>query len=282
MAPIGSSNKHVQSLILWLSTLKFAVFFFVTCFLLYSYPGLLLALIVLQILEYSVHGKHREIGLFGHKNATHSLRGKGTLPLTLAGLLGITMGLVTFELFWAHVEFFDQSQVYRDVVPSSSPLALADASQIIFSTESKVDRSRGVGFRLGASETYCLAPIVETGAPTVGVKVNFFAVGMNCCPSPGTFLCDDAAKLGAYGGAVIGSGGLFLAHPQAHGYRKAKLKAESLFQIPENDDAIFLRWKKAPSEIRDGYQQLSVIFFGVSTLLFLLIAWLTRSKWILI
>ena len=221
----------VQTVILWASTIKFMIFQASTSFFIYKYPAIFYICLAYQLVEYwfMQSGDSDDISGRERKSVPHK-RSRGRMPLMLACILGFGFGFMQFELLWAHVEFYDYSQTYRDQSANVDARQVADASQIRFNKGTEVDTKRGVAYRTG-SANYCIAPIVQSTATTTttaaGMKevVNFWAVGQNCCGTEdGSFTCDQAANKGTHAGAVISEGGIIAPNWVLGAYEKARLK----------------------------------------------------------
>lgn len=115
------------------------------------------------------------------------LRGKLLVQFTLSGIVfGGFFGWIIFTYFF-HASFATAAaQHYVNAIPSSPAGGFADAGEISFSVETRIDASRGVGFA-SAGGVYCLAPVVDQ---PIDKNIQFFAIGEDCCGARGGFACN--------------------------------------------------------------------------------------------
>lgn len=156
-------------------------------------------------------------------------------------------GLYNYHTHMFQYWSYDENRAYTNVLPSEPASAHADAGKIVFANTARVDTTRAVGYKAGA--TYCVAPILDD---TQLDRVEFFAAGLDCCPSRGDFTCDDAWSPTAKSGVVIlDSDGFFPAKRDY--YLKAVKQAAAAFQMVAAEHPILVRWVADPQLIQDGY-----------------------------
>jgi hypothetical protein len=141
-------------------------------------------------------------------------------------------------------------RTYTNVLPAEPAEAHADAGKIYFSPDSKVDITRAVGFQAQGG-VYCVAPILDE---TEIARVNFWAVGRDCCKSRASFNCDEAWNAEAHSGAVVlDTGAPQISFNQLDFYNKAVKEAQSLYEIASADNPIFVRWVLDPAAMQTEY-----------------------------
>lgn len=106
---------------------------------------------------------------------------------------------------------------------------------------SVVDTSRAAGYRDGS--IYCAAPVMSSASfGSSVVRVNYWAVGIDCCQGSGSFTCDAArSSRGEYGVPLL-SGGMPCAGCNAARFEQAVRKAEALFGVVSAPGALRIRW----------------------------------------
>jgi hypothetical protein len=159
----------------------------------------------------------------------------------MAVVLGIVFGLVVYGSFGRPSIVYAGSRIYKNAVPSAPAASYADGGRIVFADEAKLSAGQSVGYYADDANTYCVAAIRDAAATP---RVEFWAIGINCCGFKGEFTCGAAKDPDAKGGLVVlDKRGLF---PQEGGGREyfelARKKAEATFGLPHTDDALYVRW----------------------------------------
>lgn len=174
-------------------------------------------------------------------------------PLMFLGLmclgtvvLGGVVGGANYSWHMRSYYHFVDSREYTNVLPSEPAAAHADAGKIIFSAGAVVDKTKSVGYNHGS--LYCVAPIIDTYTLP---RVEYWAVGVDCCAPRSDFACDDALKGGVRGGMVISDGG-FLQHGNAEYYHRAVQVAQAAFDLQSAPEPIYVRWVADPTAVNDA------------------------------
>merc|ERR1712224_227962 len=68
------------------------------------------------------------------------------ITTALGTVFGVFCGLYNFDVYYIFVEFYKNSMVYNDLVPSMNSRAVIDAGRLSFAPDSFVDVARSVGF----------------------------------------------------------------------------------------------------------------------------------------
>lgn len=128
-------------------------------------------------------------------------------PLLASMMLAFTalVFLGSMHLYWAHVQpmrALSFAREYKGVYPQLPAVAFTDAAFLQFSGNTTVDVTKGVNMKsLDAGlHTFCAAPI---GNEASTGRVEFWAVGVDCCHENGKFECDDSGKAGAKNAYVM-------------------------------------------------------------------------------
>merc|ERR1719149_529094 len=124
--------------------------------------------------------------------------------------------------------------------------ARSDAAVITFqnvkagSAWTSVDTSRAAGYR-GDGGIYCAAPILDpTEALGDIMRVEFWAIGINCCDDFGSFTCDASREFPGGGtGVVMKEGGMPCIGCHAEQFRLAAAKAAGVNRMVSAPGALF-------------------------------------------
>jgi len=211
--------------------------------------------------------------------------GSWFLFLGMLCLFGVLFGTLTGSYnYWTHMFqywSYDENRAYSNVLPTEPAEAHADAGKIVFSHTARVDTTRAVGYKSGS--VYCVAPILDD---TQLDRVEYWAAGIDCCPSRGDFNCDDSwnpkAKSGVVildttaGDAAVSSGdtsvGFSLWKSKRDYYVKAVREAEANFALTSAEHPLFVRWVGDPQMIQDDYWRSGVGFLVATVCIYLLIS----------
>merc|ERR1719235_1022190 len=121
----------------------------------------------------------------------------GTLGF-VAVIFGTLAGLYNYHTHMFQYWSYDENRSYTNVLPSEPAAAHGDAGKMVFANTARVDTTRAVGYKAGT--TYCVAPILDDAQLD---RVEYWAAGIDCCPSRGDFVCDDAWNPKAKSGVVV-------------------------------------------------------------------------------
>jgi len=165
-----------------------------------------------------------------------------SMILPIAVVAGSIGGLYTYDVYAVYPNFYSNARVYSDVVPSQTSAAVADAGKLVFSSSSFVDRNHSTSYTTERGSIYCVAPVMD---PTQEPKVEFWAVGINCCSVTGTkmdFTCDAAEDKDAHGGIVVFDNNNFFSKSRFDEYTMARKKAEATFKFISTPSPAYVRW----------------------------------------
>lgn len=197
----------------------------------------------------------------GDRKAITSLMA-GLLCL-VAVIAGTVCGLYNYyEHMFAYWSFLDNG-VYTNLLPSEPAAMHKDAGKIFFSDFARVDTTKSVGYKDGP--VYCVAPITdEVPAP----KMQYWAVGQNCCSQRADFNCDDAWSAKAHSGVVVLESNELIPSRRDQ-YMKAVKLAESTYDIVSAPDPILVRWVAEPEVVQDDYWRSGIGFLIASVCIYL-------------
>lgn len=167
-----------------------------------------------------------------------------SMILPIAVIAGSIGGLYTYDVYAVYPSFYSNARVYADVVPSQSSAAVADAGKLVFSAASFVDVNASTSYTTERGNIYCIAAVRD---PTQGPKIEFWAVGIDCCSTTGinrVFTCDAAKDKDAHGGIVVFDNNNFFASSRFDEYTLARKKAEAKFSLQSTPEPTYVRWVK--------------------------------------
>lgn len=160
-------------------------------------------------------------------------------------VMGTWVGLFAYHCCIEEYWMSEKLESRANVLPGEPAGAYANAGNIIFADEARVDSSKSAGFKDG--NVFCVAP-VASDSPMDAVQ--FWAAGANCCEARGGFVCDDAWNSKAHAGVVIRNGSFSVVHDDIYGqYMKAVKLAETTYSIASAQKPIFVRWVENPVEV---------------------------------
>lgn len=202
--------------------------------------------------------------------ATNHVSGSIYLPLAvslkMALIVGAFLGMYCFSLYGYQLRVYENSRSYHNAVPSEPALAVADGALIYFAEESHVDLEHSANFFAEDGHMYCAAPIKDLSGTR---RVEFWAVGRDCCTQNG-FFCDDAQIPTAKGGAVIFDTPSFFAESVIKHYDDVRKKAEAAHTLDSAKSPCYVRWvttdkleEVVPNLVSELYW-----FIGVSIVLY--------------
>lgn len=197
--------------------------------------------------------------------------------LIAAALTGTAGGLHIYYRSMLYYFHYRAAVSYTNIAASQPALMLADAGSVRFTSDSRVDGTRSVGFQSALDATrFCIAPVVDSSmSPTE--PVSFFAVGVGCCSWRGRFHCDDAEDASAKG-ALMSVSPQELVSPfmqwavrdpvQHESYEDALLLQQAVYATPLAKQVRLLRWTKDPANLQDAFLSQALVTAAVYIILF--------------
>lgn len=192
-------------------------------------------------------------------------------PLGLLGILclvAVALGVVTGDLGWRRVfRQFWWSRTgfnYQDETIQTPSDARSDAYSMNFNRkdkQAKVDTERSAGYR--SSHTFCAAPVLDRQM-VVGQynRVNYWAIGIDCCSPIGSFWCDDSRDSAATIGIVALDGGIGCAGCYRDEFRQAINKAEANYGLVSGGSKIIaVQWVKSLDSFNSRLSWKAVLYY---------------------
>lgn len=209
----------------------------------------------------------------GRRGGPVSLATIGVLSI-VAAASGTAAGVYGWERFYR--QYWWTQTGFQGAQTSAATPAMARSDFAVVSfwdsnsnapyNESRVDPEMAAGYK--DTDYYCVAPILQPSTASATLKrVNFWAVGVDCCQRYGHFTCDDSRKWDAGSGVVMLEGGFPCPSCNVDNFRKAVTKAESAFGLVSADGAVFVRWVKDPSSVVTGLLFNALAFLVLSAFL---------------
>lgn len=119
--------------------------------------------------------------------------------------------------------------------------AASDAAFFNFAKNASVDATRAAGFRNG--DIYCAAPILDADVALGDVvRVDYWAIGINCCDDFGSFTCDAARTNYGGSGVVMKGGGMPCFDCHTDKFRMAAAKASGVNNMVPAPGALYVRY----------------------------------------
>lgn len=235
-----------------------------------------MAVTIMEIVVFLIAG-----GFFVMSVTTHKKSKLPLFPLGCLMLIAVAFSMVFVESGWNNCwrQFWWMHTGTSYGASGSTPAeARSDASVLTFNgvkngtAWTSVDATRAAGYRNG--DIYCAAPILD---PTVALgdimRVEFWAIGINCCDDFGSFTCDASRETAGQVGVVMKGDGMPCAGCNANEFRLAALKAAGVNKMVSAPGALYVRYVSSASTITDLYMSqcifsvfwslvFAVLFFG--------------------
>lgn len=168
--------------------------------------------------------------------------------LVSGAVVGTSIHLTKLHDYWP----YELKRHYTNVAPDETAASHADASVIVFMEGARPDPSRSMGYKR-ENHYYCVAPIaLEAGYSddqTVSPKIEYWAVGKDCCMGHEGFVCDDANNEKARAGLVkmplTGYDKLMegiMSSDEMNYYKQAVLMTMTKFDLTSPEERLFVRY----------------------------------------
>jgi len=192
-----------------------------------------------------LHWKRSHDWSIKYGNQGFSIRTTGyisTSNVPICVVLGTMSGVYAYEALTAQFYSAALGQSYSRVLACSPAAAYADAGKIHFADSSEVNVTMSLGFQ--NRNTYCVAPIVDNSSAQTR-RIDFWAVGINCCESGNKFECGSTRKSVAKGGIRAPPDGFFIKSGQE--FKHAIEQASAIHNLVVEKDPILLAWDADPT-----------------------------------
>lgn len=168
---------------------------------------------------------------------------------------GTALGQRGWEQFWRQFFWMNIGQQLVPTLGGTAAGARSDAATLVFGTEaggldhSSVDAFRSVGFK--DTDLFCVAPVLSPESAGMDFpRVNYWAVGINCCSKSGNFFCDQSRDSSALQAVVQLGGGYPCPSCNVESFQKAIAKAEATYGLVSAPDALMVRWVASASKTK--------------------------------
>eukprot|EP00405_Crypthecodinium_cohnii_P010461 CAMPEP_0206425582 /NCGR_PEP_ID=MMETSP0324_2-20121206/3871_1 /ASSEMBLY_ACC=CAM_ASM_000836 /TAXON_ID=2866 /ORGANISM="Crypthecodinium cohnii, Strain Seligo" /LENGTH=245 /DNA_ID=CAMNT_0053890379 /DNA_START=414 /DNA_END=1147 /DNA_ORIENTATION=- len=173
--------------------------------------------------------------------------------------------LVGFFVYFRHLAYYwkyEEMRTYTNVAAAQDASAFGDGSMFLFTTDTRLDVMRSVGYRSRWSgTTLCVAPLVDV-TMNQGDSIQYFAVGgEDCCSARAGFLCDDAGDSTTRTALrvlepeeVARSFMSWAVRDSAYGkYMDAVRLQEATYATKSTDQPTLVVWTKDPITLKNSY-----------------------------
>lgn len=184
------------------------------------------------------------------------------IATAVASVLGMYNYYSHMFFFWSYLD----NGVYTNLLPSEPAEAHADAGKLFFSDNSHVDTTKAAGYKDGS--VYCVAPILDD-VPIA--KVQYYAVGVDCCSARADFNCDDAWNPQAKSAVVVLESNNWFPSLRDK-YMEAVELCQSTYDIFSSANPVFVRWVAEPEVIQDDYWRSGIGFLVAAVCIYLLVS----------
>lgn len=217
-----------------------------------------------------------------------SLLALGSLCM-LATVGGTAVGRVGWNRYWRQYWWMQTGHRFKDTTASTPAGARVDAAFLDFfespqsegvrANNTAVEDLMSAGYK--DDHFYCAAPVLSTDTAIGGlIRVNYWAVGIDCCRSVGSFSCEDSRDYRGGYGVVMLDGGFPCPGCNAANFKAAVAKAEAVHGLFSAPGALLIRWVRDPAAAESGVMWQSVLFLILSSMLgFLLFLTLGSLAW---
>lgn len=246
----------------------------------YAMPVLCWALVFAGVLLAGAFGAlgyrqmQKEANSHGRAEEHPAVEPNWYMILFLASMIAVVAACVLGILnFWSNTQpFYDGSNHnrYYDVDPSGTKgQQLMDAGMISFKQGARLDLAKAYSFQ--NQDVYCVAPV--TMGATQLATYDFWAVGLNCCPSNSTVNAD--FRCGEYSNSEARQGLRLMRDDQRPFYRLAVQQAEAAYAIKSPHPLYFFWTSDAAADLNgflvDGHKYYMYGVIGFFCLQFVLI-----------
>lgn len=191
------------------------------------------------------------------------LRNNGQVLLGLLCLVAVITGFVVAMFAnnrWLNnYRRIKNGASYMEIWPASSAETYNDGTTFEFVAGAKIDSSRTYGYLdsyTNDGTVYCVAPV--SADPAQNLKIQFWAVGTDCCLQRSTFSCGEAMDPDA-------RGAVSLSDDHKSEFDDAVKGAETAFGLTPNDDFKLVQWRRDPIKWTDNlWHSTQVLYLAFS------------------
>lgn len=241
------------------------VYLLIVCMWLYVHYTLPMATWVSILCCFICCGGLIAMGFYGEEMGWQFVLG---VSCGVACLLAIWIGSVGYQWYMREYWWQTMGRHYTDLNATTVAQSRNDASWLHFGNGSHVDTMKAVGYRDSAvtlPTIFCVAPVLSARSLA---RVQYWAIGKDCCEKRSGFSCGDAAVPGAQSAiAVLGEDFV-----DQISFRRAIRQAEAAHKLASAEGALLLRWVSDPRTIRRSLLWSALSFLAIGAALELIIA----------
>lgn len=216
---------------------------------------------IISVIVYGIFGVMFAMWLSGVRSGPLSLFALSVLCLGTA-TLGIILGQVGWEhvyrqYWWVRTGHWTENDSAQTMAGARVDAAVvgfwntqSGSSSTVAGTS--VDPTRSASYKDGSR--YCVAPVLSPDSISGGlIRVNYWAIGIDCCQNVGSFYCDDSRSYAGAYGVVALDGGFPCPTCNNEQFRKAVEKAEAAHGLVSTSGALFVQYVSDPHAVVRGF-----------------------------
>jgi len=206
-----------------------------------------------------------------------------------AALVGLVVGFFLYFRQLIYFSKYEEMRTYTNVGAAQSSRAFGDGALILFSSDSRLDPQRAVGYKSRwTGQIHCVAPVVDVTMNQAD-DIHYWAVGVDCCTGRASFQCDDAGDFSTHSGlrvlepddvarpfmrwAVKGS-----SYPE---YMEAVRLQEATYATKAAAQPMLIRWTRDPVALKNSFFysarraciKVSLVYFFIVAIATYFLAW---------
>mmetsp|Transcript_20802 Transcript_20802/g.44431 ORF Transcript_20802/g.44431 Transcript_20802/m.44431 type:complete len:408 (+) Transcript_20802:65-1288(+) len=177
----------------------------------------------------------------------------------IASVIGLSVGSYAVLRSLSEYHRLSQGASYNNVLPDETGAGKLDATAITFTDWTFVDTSKSFGYvdiQQEAATKYCIAPISD--GSSIQQRIQFWAVGVNCCQARSGFSCFANGQPSAHAGLVLPQD----SH-QSAGFKVAVRGALAAYDLTAGDNYLLVEWHEDPVAYRKGLYDNTVMLFNI-------------------
>lgn len=228
--------------------LPWFIFTVIVCALVFAYHHYSMSVWLLVLVSLTISALIAAIGVSNRHKFTGSFsRVVLAVLCAFATFIGTLVGLWAYHRIAAQYWLIEEGRTYTNVLPGEPAISHADAGTLIFSTDSRVDLGRVVGYKTEGT-VYCVAPILKAGDAGMSALVSraeYWAAGTDCCNARSGFSCGQAWDHEARAGfakpeSISTTSALFPGSREQ--YLRAAKEAAGVYGLVLGEEPLFVDW----------------------------------------
>jgi hypothetical protein len=202
--------------------------------------------------------------------------------------VALAVGTVNYHAFYAPYLDASSGREYKGLRATDKASTHSDGGIIDFGSDALLDGMRSFG-RTSHGRTYCVVPVTDTSrsgedkVPTI----QFWAVGMDCCGTMGTFSCGSAGDPGPKSGVVLHASddmvtsSILRPHSHQDEFYRAVESAVVLHELKAAQPPLLMIWSSDPQKMLTKWLHDAIaVWLGSSAIVCVVaaIAWCPLDK----